>query len=142
MGTVSFFGAAELGSVLPSGTTGTDGIVSYRTAPSIPFPWGSTEFAWQDELYIQTGGGKSASTVEGGGSSDAISSTTGTSTATSTATAKSDWQWAVILFDTPTLCLPNGVMIGSKLDTDLHAKSCRIAFYGNVMAPIDSIAAK
>jgi selenocysteine-specific elongation factor len=31
------------------------------------------------------------------------------------------------------LCAPSSVVIGSKLDTDIHLNQCRIAFYGNVL---------
>ncbi len=31
------------------------------------------------------------------------------------------------------LCAPESVLIGSKLDTDIHLNQCRIAFYGHVL---------
>ena len=31
------------------------------------------------------------------------------------------------------LCTPNSLLIGSKLDTDIHLNTCRIAFYGHVL---------
>jgi selenocysteine-specific elongation factor len=31
------------------------------------------------------------------------------------------------------LCVSNSLLIGSKLDTDIHLNQCRIAFYGNVL---------
>ena len=31
------------------------------------------------------------------------------------------------------LCTPNALVIGSKLDTDIHLNQCRIAFYGHVL---------
>jgi selenocysteine-specific elongation factor len=31
------------------------------------------------------------------------------------------------------LCTPNSLVIGSKLDTDIHLNQCRIAFYGHVL---------
>ena len=31
------------------------------------------------------------------------------------------------------LCVANSLLIGSKLDTDIHLNQCRIAFYGNVL---------
>ena len=130
MATATFFGASELASILPpsAGSAASDGIVSYRSAPVTEFPWGASEFAWQDELYMTTG-------PTGKDVGDAAA-------AAASAGPKSDWQWAVLLFDSPTLCSPDGLLIGSKLDTDLHAKTCRLAFYGNVVAPIDNIPAK
>jgi selenocysteine-specific elongation factor len=35
--------------------------------------------------------------------------------------------------DAGVLCVPNSLLIGSKLDTDIHLNQCRIAFYGNVL---------
>ena len=96
-----------------------DGIVSFRTAPMLDFPWDAAEFAWQPELLSAS---KPDPLVP--------------------VAPISEWQWAVIVFDSPTLCVPDGVLIGSRLDTDLHSKTCRLAFYGNVVAPIDSAAAR
>ena len=31
------------------------------------------------------------------------------------------------------LCTMNSLLIGSKLDTDIHLNQCRIAFYGHVL---------
>ena len=116
MATASFFGASELASVLPPPTGPLDGIVSYKCAPTAAFPWEASEFAWQPELQSA---GKSA---EGAAPSAPIS----------------EWQWAVLLFEAPTLCKSDGLVIGSKLDTDLTAKSCRLAFYGTVAATFES----
>lgn len=35
--------------------------------------------------------------------------------------------------DSSVLCTPNSLVIGSKLDADIHINQCRIAFYGNVL---------
>lgn len=43
-----------------------------------------------------------------------------------------EWQWALLRLEHPVRC-PNGSMvIGSRLDTDIKANVCRIAFYGRV----------
>lgn len=42
--------------------------------------------------------------------------------------------FAVISFETPVVMVPNALLIGSKLDTDVNAKTCRLAFHGSVLA--------
>ena|GEM_PF-1873803 len=39
-------------------------------------------------------------------------------------------QWALIQFEHPVYCQAFSTIIGSRLDTDVDTKSCRIAFYG------------
>lgn len=40
--------------------------------------------------------------------------------------------FALIEFEKAILAIQNSLVIGSKLDMDLHANSCRLAFYGNI----------
>ncbi|XP_053673246.1 selenocysteine-specific elongation factor [Anopheles nili] len=40
--------------------------------------------------------------------------------------------FALLEFETPILAAPNALIIGSKLDSDLHAADCRIAFSGRL----------
>jgi len=42
-------------------------------------------------------------------------------------------RFAVVEFDHPICILPNSLVIGSKLDADIHQNSCRIAFSGHVL---------
>lgn len=42
-------------------------------------------------------------------------------------------QYAVIQFEKPVTCQNNSLVIGSKLDTDIHANMCRIAFHGKIL---------
>lgn len=39
-------------------------------------------------------------------------------------------QWALLEFDRPVTCPSLCLVIGSKLDTDIHANACRLAFHG------------
>uniref|UniRef100_H3AZ57 Eukaryotic elongation factor, selenocysteine-tRNA specific n=1 Tax=Latimeria chalumnae TaxID=7897 RepID=H3AZ57_LATCH len=39
-------------------------------------------------------------------------------------------QWALLEFEKPVTCPRNCLVIGSKLDTDIHANTCRLAFHG------------
>ncbi|XP_050412179.1 selenocysteine-specific elongation factor [Patella vulgata] len=42
-------------------------------------------------------------------------------------------QYALIELDKPVTCAINSLVIGSKLDTDVHANTCRLAFYGRLL---------
>ncbi|KAK7082836.1 hypothetical protein SK128_000536 [Halocaridina rubra] len=46
---------------------------------------------------------------------------------------KSLHQFAVLEFERPTQILPSSVLIGSKLDMDVHTNMCRLAFQGKVL---------
>ena len=46
-------------------------------------------------------------------------------------------QFAVVQFETPLLCPRHCIVIGSKLDTDIHANICRIAFHGRLLLATD-----
>lgn len=46
-------------------------------------------------------------------------------------------QFALVQFETPILAPLAALVIGSKLDTDIHANSCRIAFHGTLQACLD-----
>eukprot|EP01122_Echinamoeba_exundans_P001848 TRINITY_DN11830_c0_g1_i1.p1 TRINITY_DN11830_c0_g1~~TRINITY_DN11830_c0_g1_i1.p1 ORF type:complete len:530 (-),score=72.67 TRINITY_DN11830_c0_g1_i1:23-1612(-) len=41
-------------------------------------------------------------------------------------------------FEQPTLIPTDSVFVASKLDTDVHANSCRLAFYGTILRFLDS----
>eukprot|EP01090_Pellita_catalonica_P000090 TRINITY_DN10062_c0_g1_i1.p1 TRINITY_DN10062_c0_g1~~TRINITY_DN10062_c0_g1_i1.p1 ORF type:complete len:332 (+),score=55.42 TRINITY_DN10062_c0_g1_i1:83-997(+) len=43
--------------------------------------------------------------------------------------------YAALLFEKPIICPKNAIVIVSRLDTDIHANTCRLAFYGRVLAP-------
>ena len=50
-------------------------------------------------------------------------------------TGRRPWsQWALLEFDKAVTCPVNASVIGSKLDTDIYAKQCRLAFYGRLAA--------
>ncbi|CAC5363998.1 selB [Mytilus coruscus] len=42
-------------------------------------------------------------------------------------------QYAFIEYEKPVTCPHNSLVIGSKLDTDIHANMCRIAFHGQLL---------
>ncbi|CAF5026610.1 unnamed protein product, partial [Rotaria magnacalcarata] len=41
--------------------------------------------------------------------------------------------YALIELESPIACQLQSIMIGSRLDTDIHANTCRLAFYGHVL---------
>ncbi|XP_019932573.3 selenocysteine-specific elongation factor [Aedes albopictus] len=40
--------------------------------------------------------------------------------------------FALLEFEKPIQAIPNAMVIGSKLDTDIHSNTCRLAFYGHL----------
>jgi hypothetical protein len=42
-------------------------------------------------------------------------------------------QWALLRFETPVSTPLKGLLIASKLDTDVNTTNCRIAFYGRLV---------
>lgn len=42
-------------------------------------------------------------------------------------------QWALLEFERPVTCPSLCLVIGSKLDADLHANACRLAFHGRLL---------
>lgn len=42
-------------------------------------------------------------------------------------------QWALLEFERPVTCPSFCLVIGSKLDTDVHANACRLAFHGRLL---------
>ncbi|MBN3326451.1 SELB factor, partial [Atractosteus spatula] len=47
--------------------------------------------------------------------------------------ARDPEQWALLEFEKPVTCPPLCLVIGSKLDTDIHANTCRLAFHGRLL---------
>ncbi|XP_067679923.1 selenocysteine-specific elongation factor-like [Haliotis asinina] len=50
-----------------------------------------------------------------------------------TAPEQSVDNFALLEFDRPVVCLPSAIFIGSKLDSDVDANICRLAFHGNIL---------
>nr|BCL66109.1 eukaryotic elongation factor [Volvox africanus] len=46
-------------------------------------------------------------------------------------------QWALMKFDQPITAPKDALVIGAKLDGDVHGEACRLAFYGRLVSPID-----
>ncbi|KNC55156.1 selenocysteine-specific elongation factor [Thecamonas trahens ATCC 50062] len=46
--------------------------------------------------------------------------------------------YAVLELESPVLCAPDAMIIGSRLDSDVDGNVCRLAFSGSLVAPFDS----
>ena len=46
--------------------------------------------------------------------------------------------FALLEFDHPTVVAPNSRVLGSRLDTDVHTTSCRLAFEGHILTLMSS----
>ncbi|XP_078517868.1 selenocysteine-specific elongation factor isoform X2 [Lissotriton helveticus] len=46
-------------------------------------------------------------------------------------------QWALLEFEKPVTCPKLCLVIGSKLDTDIHANTCRLAFHGVLLEGLE-----
>ena len=68
--------------------------------------------------------------------SNDVINTTGDANADSVTKPCSSHQWLFIEFETPVTCPENSLVIGSRLDTDIHLNLCRIAFHGRLLVPI------
>lgn len=42
-------------------------------------------------------------------------------------------QWALLEFERPVTCPPLCLVIGSRLDSDIHGNTCRLAFHGKLL---------
>mmetsp|Transcript_60525 Transcript_60525/g.131138 ORF Transcript_60525/g.131138 Transcript_60525/m.131138 type:complete len:680 (+) Transcript_60525:81-2120(+) len=45
--------------------------------------------------------------------------------------------YALLLLERPVTCPIGSLLIGSKLDFDIHSPNCRMAFFGRILAPMD-----
>jgi hypothetical protein len=88
-----------------------------RGIPSIPFISGA-EYEWQGELL----GGRRSKDSSTAAGADLVY----------------EWQWVALQFDAPVLCPLSALVIGSHLDSDIHANACRLAFYGRLAQPLAS----
>ncbi|PSN35635.1 Selenocysteine-specific elongation factor [Blattella germanica] len=46
-------------------------------------------------------------------------------------------QYAIVEFEKPVSAVPGALVIGSKLDMDIHVNSCRLAFWGHLLETIE-----
>lgn len=46
-------------------------------------------------------------------------------------------QWALLEFERPVTCSPLCLVIGSRLDSDIHSNTCRLAFHGKLLEGLE-----
>lgn len=135
--------------------------------PLTPYDW-SAEYLWQESLLGGRAGGGSGSTSSAGASAaapaaaaaaapaggagkgsaakpgpkDAPAASAAASAAPAPAAPPAElvyeWQWAALLFESPIPAPLSALVIGSRLDADLHGSACRLAFYGRLAEPLPS----
>jgi selenocysteine-specific elongation factor len=81
----------------------------------------SREYANQDELFDLHEESRKSDSAEGVENSGNLRPTK---------------QFALLEFERPVTCSDNSLVIGSKLDTDIHSNVCRIAFSGRMVEAI------
>ncbi|GJP65914.1 hypothetical protein CLOP_g22813 [Closterium sp. NIES-67] len=45
--------------------------------------------------------------------------------------------FALLVFESEIACPSDALLIASRLDSDIHSNTCRMAFHGHIVAPID-----
>ncbi|XP_019623782.1 PREDICTED: selenocysteine-specific elongation factor-like [Branchiostoma belcheri] len=100
------------------GSPSQDGVEESSEDPHFDF---TREYMYQDELYGQEGAGKGKEN----GTAD-----------TEAAQTVPSQQWALLEFEKPVICPQRCLVIGSRLDTDIHANTCRLAFHGQLLEPL------
>lgn len=113
MGTVTFFGAKEIQSKLQTPSTESEVTHDVAGLPSLSFDF-NDDFVQQD-CYLEDSGDD-----KGGQDNFQL-------------------QWAIIDFQTPVFCPLNSLIIGSRLDTDIQANTCRLAFSGKLVEKFDPV---
>jgi len=141
MATVSFWGAKELQQKLASlkndeettnkeqdddvelGSSSLGGSADIAGLPHIEFDF-NDDFIQQDEMV------ESLSDIDDDPTS--ISSETNNNHSDSSQSSP-PLQWAMLNFQTPVYCPLNSLIIGSRLDADVQANHCRLAFSGRLV---------
>ncbi|XP_059184342.1 selenocysteine-specific elongation factor [Centropristis striata] len=103
MGKVTFFGLPPVGASEPPSDTKPP--PSEPCSLDTPFTF-EREYYYQDEYVTSQGEASSGPDPE---------------------------QWALLEFERPVTCPSLCLVIGSKLDTDIHANACRLAFQGRLL---------
>lgn len=114
MGTVTFFGAKEIQELLKGTCQSSEDMVDIAGLPSLSFNY-DDDFIQQDSYFEESVDVKSSK----GGPADF------------------QLHWAIIDFQTPVYCPMNSLIIGSRLDTDIQANTCRLAFSGKLLQKFD-----
>ncbi|KAL4534591.1 hypothetical protein Ndes2526A_g05477 [Nannochloris sp. 'desiccata'] len=98
----------------------------------------SNEYLYQDELYgIEGRPARAELFGDGGGEASNGSAQPSSVEDHLVPSAHYGPQWAVVQFDEPVTAPPDSLIIGARLDADLHAAACRIALSGHIQSIFD-----
>jgi selenocysteine-specific elongation factor len=139
MASAHFFGAQELAhTITPADASGAESRAPYAP-PAVEFDWDAA-FEWQDSLLAklpETAAGPPPDPEPAASAVAAAASGAGDSApSASSKRGKLPWQWALLHLDSPVVCQHGAVVIGSRLDADPSANSCRLAFAGALVHPV------
>lgn len=145
-------GGADGSSESPAGSGASSSLShwSTRNVPSIDYIPGS-EYLWQEALWSPARRKKAKPSKPGKPSKDEKAGAAGKARSKGKAAAGgaggdvagsaeaaaaddlSEWQWVWLHFEHEVLCPLGSLIIGSRLDTDIHENTCRLAFYGRLV---------
>lgn len=131
--------------------------------PALAFDW-DEQFEWQDSLLAKLPDDAAAASSSRASTASPAASSSRASTASPAASSSSlealesesgageaaparvaaaapkksklPWQWALVHLDAPVVCQLGATIIGSRLDADPGANSCRLAFAGALVHPV------
>ena len=89
----------------------------------------SLEYTYQEDLYTDS----------------VLSGKTSESNSAQAASSENDVsgapvkQFVLVELEKPVTCSRHALMIGSKLDTDIHANMCRLAFHGRIIELLEDV---
>jgi selenocysteine-specific elongation factor len=84
------------------------------------------------DLVAEQGNG-----VDGGGAGVAAATQHQSSASISSLSKDTPLHWAIVELQTPVYCPLNSLLIGSRLDTEIQANTCRLAFSGRLIQKFD-----
>jgi hypothetical protein len=134
--------SARPGAVLPPAAAAAAAAArrsALKGIPELPVQWGA-EWEWQEALL----GGKEAGGSSAPAPSPAAAAAASAPPAPADSTGSSppsqalvyQWQWCALLLDSAVHAPLGSLVIGSRLDADLNANACRLAFYGRLAAEL------
>ena len=123
-----------------------DGGVKASGGPLETSKWGVPLFSrdstlsweWQNELLGRRGRGSQPPPAESADAKEIKVPSAGQSESRDSRELVYEWQWVALLFEVPILAPLGSMIIGSKLDGDVNANVCRLAFFGRLVEQLTS----
>ncbi|KIZ07588.1 Selenocysteine-specific elongation factor [Monoraphidium neglectum] len=106
--------------------------MSLHLPPAEAFDW-EQEYAWQDQLY----GLEGRPHIQGQNDQQLLQAAAAEGPPADAAVHFGP-QWALLKFDQPLTAPSDSAVIGARLDLDSQGGSCRLAFYGRIVSPLDT----